>query len=499
MAGTGKSTVSCTFSEWLEKQGSHGMVNLGATFFFKRGQGERSNASRFFSTIVRDLLLKTPALEILITEVITSDPDIFEKALGEQFKKLILLPLQRVQASPTVCSTLVLIVDALDECETNSRTGLGTSDIHILLDLLPQISQITAVRLKVLLTSRPGLPIQLQFDRMLAEAYQNVRLHEIPQTTVDIAVFLRDELSRIWENYNTSHSSAAPLDDTWPAENVLQRLVSITSPLFIAASTACLYIGDQNFIPSRRLQTFLDFHQNGMLGAMGHLEKTYLTVISQIFDDQSEEDEFYARFRATVGAVVILAEPLSTSSLAALLDMSQEQEVDFHCLSGLPAVLQVLPDPDPVRILHKSFGDFLLSEKMRTRPFGIDGPAMHRTLAMNCLRLLSSPTGLRENLCNLTYPGEKRREIEKSRVNSCMPPPIQYACRYWVHHVEHSSIQLCDNDQVHQFLKRHFLHWLEALSFIELLDEVVGCMAKLQKQLSVSQAVHLFEYIPKLT
>lgn len=475
------------------------MVNLGVTFFFKRGQGDCSNASRFFSTIVRDLLLKIPALESLFAEVITSDPDIFEKALGEQFKNLILQPLRRVQASPSVCSTLVLVVDALDECEANRRTGLGTSDVDILLDLLPQISQITAVRLKILLTSRPELHIQLQFNRMLAEAYQNVRLHQIPQTTVDIAVFLRDELSKIWENYKSSHSSAAPLDDTWPADNVLQRLVSITSPLFIAASTACLYIGDQNFIPSRRLQTFLNFHQNGMLGAMGHLEKTYLTVLSQTFDDQSEEEEFYARFRVIVGAVVILAEPLSTSSLAALLDMSQEQDVVFHCLSRLPAVLQVLPDPDPVQILHKSFSDFLLSEKMRSKPFGIDGPAMHRTLVMNCLRLLSSPTGLRENLCNLTYPGEKRREINKSRVNSCISPPIQYACRYWVHHVEHSSIQLCDDDQVHQFLKRHFLHWLEALSFTELLDEVVGCIVKLQKQLSVSQAVYLFEYVTKLT
>jgi Mrp family chromosome partitioning ATPase len=48
MAGTGKSTIARTVAQSFA---SHGQ--LGASFFFKKGEGERGNASRFFTTIVR--------------------------------------------------------------------------------------------------------------------------------------------------------------------------------------------------------------------------------------------------------------------------------------------------------------------------------------------------------------------------------------------------------------------------------------------------------------
>ena len=89
MAGTGKSTISRTVAEWLADQGRLRVVDLRASFFFKRGEGNRGSASRFFSTIARQLILKIPGLDDLITGVISSDPLIFDKALGEQFDKLL--------------------------------------------------------------------------------------------------------------------------------------------------------------------------------------------------------------------------------------------------------------------------------------------------------------------------------------------------------------------------------------------------------------------------
>src|SRR5436305_6002595 len=50
VAGAGKSTISWTFAKWLTEQEPFGEVDLGASFFFKRGEGDRGSASRFFST-----------------------------------------------------------------------------------------------------------------------------------------------------------------------------------------------------------------------------------------------------------------------------------------------------------------------------------------------------------------------------------------------------------------------------------------------------------------
>lgn len=89
VAGTGKSTISRTIVEWLDSQGHLRAVDLGASFFFKRGEGDRGSALRFFSTVVRQLVLKIPGLGDLIADVIAFDPLIFDKALGEQFDKLL--------------------------------------------------------------------------------------------------------------------------------------------------------------------------------------------------------------------------------------------------------------------------------------------------------------------------------------------------------------------------------------------------------------------------
>jgi hypothetical protein len=63
-------------------------------------------------------------------------------------------------------------------------------------------------------------------------------------------------------------------------------------------------------------------------------------------------------------------------------------------------------------------------------------------------------------------PGSQTSQVENSRIEKCLPPEVQYACLYWTRHVQKSGAQLRDNDEVHQFLQKHILYWLEALGWI---------------------------------
>jgi hypothetical protein len=481
MAGTGKSTISWTIAKWLTGQGRYGVVDLGASFFFKRGEGDRGSAARFFPTITRDLVSKVSGLDTLIADVITSDPSIFDKSLGEQFDKLIYRPLQKVSITPSGCPTLVLVVDALDECEKEG-------DIKAILDLWSQLPQITTIRLKLFLTSRPDLPIQLGFKKMSLDAHQDMILHdEVPRTAIqhDISVFLKDEFSKIREEYNHGPPSGTPLDHDWPGDKDLQVLVDMAVPLFIVAATVCRFVGDSNWDAQTRLKAVLQYQAEAYLEQM---EKTYLPVLMQLpatLSNSGDEDRLYQEFRTIVGSIVNLAEPLSKTSLAVLLN----EPLGTICLRLRPlqSVLQVPADlKTPIRTLHLSFREFLLSEKVRNKPFGIDGPATHRMLLKKCLELLSGPAGLRENLCDLKYPGQPRREIDTTMINERISPAFQYACRYWVHHVQHSMVQIHDDDEVHVFLRKHFLHWLEALSLTNRIAEVIGHVGLLQSLVSVS-------------
>ena len=426
MAGTGKSTISWTIAKWLTEQSKLGVIDLGASFFFKRGGGDRGNASRFFPTIARGLASKVPGLDILVTEVVTSDPSIFDKALGEQFDKLIYQPLQKINIQPGGCSTFVLVVDALDECGPRSETKSETSDIEVILRLWPQISQVTSIYLKLFLTSRPDLPIQLGFSMISTDTYQDIILHQVPGTIIehDISVFLRDEFSKIRKRYNARLPSQTLLDDTWPHQGVLEALVKMAVPLFIVAATVCRYVRDLKWNPPKRLEKILEFQQKGQLGQLGQLAQTYLPILSQTFDDPDEGKEFYREFRKIVGSIVTLSEPLSTTSLAALLDL--DRDIILHHLSALNSILAVYPDPKPMHLFHLSFREFLLSDKLQHEPFRVDGPATHRMLVTKCLESLSRPDGLQENLCGLGYPGQPRREVNRTIIDKRLTPAFQY-------------------------------------------------------------------------
>jgi hypothetical protein len=83
---------------------------------------------------------------------------------------------------------------------------------------------------------------------------------------------------------------------------------------------------------------------------------------------------------------------------------------------------------------------------------------------MSCIRLMS--TSLMRDICGLDAPGMLVTDVESSRVEQRIPPELQYACLYWVQHLQRTDAQLHDNCEVHQFLQVHLLHWLEALAWI---------------------------------
>ncbi|KAJ3557561.1 hypothetical protein NPX13_g9900 [Xylaria arbuscula] len=91
MAGTGKSTISRTLAH-----SSYNRGQLGASFFFKRGEGDRGRMSKFFTTIAAQLIRREPALAVHVKDAIDADPAIVDKAMREQFEKLILEPLSYV-------------------------------------------------------------------------------------------------------------------------------------------------------------------------------------------------------------------------------------------------------------------------------------------------------------------------------------------------------------------------------------------------------------------
>ena len=114
-------------------------------------------------------MLKILGLDALVAEVVTQDPLIFDKALGEQFDKLIYWPLRQIKSITNSFSTFVVIVDALDEYKKER-------DVKAIIDLWSRLAYLTTVRLKLFLTSRPDLPIKLGFRNISIAVHQDMVL-----------------------------------------------------------------------------------------------------------------------------------------------------------------------------------------------------------------------------------------------------------------------------------------------------------------------------------
>ena len=81
------------------------------------------------------------------------------------------------------------------------------------------------------------------------------------------------------------------------------------------------------------------------------------------------------------------------------------------------------------------------------------------------------------------------REVENDIVGLHIPAHVQYACCYWVHHLREGGVPLEENGQVHTFLKKHLLHWLEALSLMRKTSEGILAIGSLESAVLVSALV----------
>ena len=473
MAGTGKSTISRSVAQNFDEKGY-----LGASFFFKRGEGHRGDAGMFIETIVTQLVQKVPSIAPHVQRAIEADLGISQKALKLQFETLVLQPLRKMQTDPQRSSMAVIVIDALDECDRDD-------DIGMIIRLLPQVQHITSIQLKIFLTSRPELPIRLGFED-ISGAYEGLALHQIPASVIreDISMFLEHDLATIRHDYNKSVQPNRQLSVDWPGQRNVQVLVDMAMPLFIFAATVCRFIRDRKCgRPNEQLMKVLKYETKSQAAK---LDATYLPVLNQLLAGlaASEQRTIVEEFQQVVGSIVILASPLSATSLDRLLGVDEgtvESRTDL-----LHSVLSISSDPDHrIRLFHLSFRDFLVDiEKRETNPFWVEETLAHQRIFKCCLRLMFS--SLKQDICRLEAPGVLVTHVASTRVDQHISPEIQYACLYWVQHLQRSSSQAYNGEEIHRFLQAHLLHWLEVLGWMGKISEGIQAILSLEAHVPVS-------------
>ncbi|CVL03660.1 uncharacterized protein FPRN_11864 [Fusarium proliferatum] len=506
MAGTGKTSVSLTVASALEarkpftdtlERASNAL--LGASFFFSQSDTTRNNTFEFFRTIAWCLADISPEFGKLVADAIKDNPGIQTKVPLQQLQKLIVGPLAILDKSKFVPLCLVIVIDALDECDKN--------DAQELLGMLFHLQNLHQIQIRFLITSRPEEHIARSFVPLLSGLCRRIQLNKIKSATDknnDIVYYLSETLKEIAKTQGVADDGVSIADIT--------KLAEKADGLFIYAATACRFLAP-NFAHKTLRDEHLALIFEGEIEEEGPQHKVdgiYFKVLA--FPDIQKSHNrvqatFYAYLRRLIGFIVILFRPASVETLFHLLDTATEEikgktrETARRDLDGylrrLYSIINVPQEPGlPLSLIHLSFRDFILNEKRSGQlAFCINENEMHQEVFQSCMDLMNYK--LRQDICRLALPGTPVSKIDCNLIERHIPQYLRYASRYWVNHLsemDHKYFardKLVDDGIVHEFLKNQALYWMEVMALTGEASSIIPIITQLEGLIDSSENPNL--------
>lgn len=502
MAGTGKSTISrtlaaaCQQGKSLIPNGPPLPVNvcLGASFFFDRTKPGRNSVEKLFPSISNKLAYSFPDSRDKICQAILDNQSIGNQNLHNQWSKLISEPLLTLDKELLLPVTLVLVLDALDESVSQDpkEAGEPAHDIGGVLTLITTAEKLQNIRLKIFLTSISELRSQFYVPYKEANVH-DFELRKIPVMSEganlpkdDITFYLEHQVKRIVSQATVNYSESLAKSTCWLSQDeerkVVRALADKSDGLFIYAATACRFLDgvDCDFDDLQARMREISGYSSEVDSPQDNLDQMYNQILkySIMYSSRkikSEKKDFYELFERMIGAVVVLAEPLTIATLEDLLDFAGKETKTRRLLNSLSSVISCgVSFGSPIQLLHMSFRDFLVGQPNRRclyDEFCIDPRKAHRALFESCLKLLSST--LKQDICSLEDPSFLAKDIGSSLLDRHVRVSVRYASQYWSHHLQQAGVKLLDNDCVHEFLQKHFLCWLEVMSLLQMIPTAI--------------------------
>ena len=447
MAGTGKTTISYSFSEILNDNES-----LGGTFFSSHLRVDTSDARCIIPTICLQLAIGNflPSLSHLILDVVEGNSDCKSWRITKQFQNFIVKPLTAAYRDTSKVVFPVIVLDALDEC----------SDQSLVAELLSVIlKHSTSLPVKFFITSRPEVRLKESFAKQWT--HSSFILHEVEKEIVkaDIELYIK-----WWLNMRGSSHD-------WPPQAEVERLAHMSGTLFIYAATVCKYIAQKGALSmSQRLTDVVNSKLEATSGATYPLNILYERILDAAYEFTSEGERKNIDKLLTV--VVYVYNPLSIDAIGDLMEMPINHiEAALSSLHSLIYVPSQGPDM-PISTFHASFYDFI-SNQIHFSKHYLDPCNSHKVLAHQCLELMNKAWSQRAKIYYLEE--RKCTEISKS---------LEYACSNWITHFTYKDAG--EPADLNEFFEEHLLRWMDCLSVLGKLGTAFHLLDKLKYWANVS-------------
>lgn len=338
------------------------------------------------------------------------------------------------------CGRIIVLIDALDECEEVSRRFLAS----FLEELLGE-EELSHV--KWLITSRPIWDLKHSRSGNAPEKHSLLVLDD-------------HDLSPLINKY-ISRKMAEIRDLAMNKQFVLtmeKQLCERASNTFIWASLVIL--GFKNS-PEKDWRRILD-------RIPSDLQKLYEFLFEKLRDPDCKD----------VLAVAMLANrPLTLPEIEQLSGLEPGKNAGRNTVTLCGSFLTLRDET--VYLIHQTAHDWLVERHYRLRRESLK--ELHAYVYENALKGLKAV--LKQNIYNLPHFGILTEEVKPPSDDPLSP--IRYGCQYWVYHLKESKV--VQTPGILDFLRAHFLHWLEAMALLGLLPEILQIVTELLLLEGVSQ------------
>ncbi|KAJ1307041.1 hypothetical protein OPQ81_008020 [Rhizoctonia solani] len=351
-------------------------------------------------------------------------------------------------------NNLVIVVDALDECD-------DPDTVVLFLDMLFRSAM--ELPIKFFVTSRPEPAIR---NIMMVENERSrsiLYLHEVEQSLVqaDVELYLREELGSIS-----------------PTDAYIQELAEHAGNLFIYAATAVRYIRPigKAVNSKARLAKILAVSAESTK-KLSAIDALYSTILTAAADDQELDPEEQANIRLVLWTAVCACEPILIHTLSVLSGLNNKDDT-MIALQPLRSILYVSDHSEIVTTLHASFPDYIFNQE-RSGPFYCDKASHGQLISEQCFKIMRAQ--LRFNICSIPssfFPDDEITDLG-DRVSANVSEELFYACRFWADHLSETSPLDALLLLAHEFLSQQLLFWMEVLNLKKCIAIGVVSTAKL--------------------
>ena len=233
--------------------------------------------------------------------------------------------------------------------------------------------------------------------------------------------------------------------------------------LFVYAVATVEFLDSNTHLPEHRLGVIVKLPEctapegKTRFNLKSTLSSLCTSILQTAFSDSEEDPEVYSRVRSTIGAVILLVNPLPPFAVAELVSLDLREVKILLTLVQSPLALGE-DLYQPVKSFHKSLPDFIIDpSRCADTRFYISPKNLHSELAMNCLRIIND--GLEQNLLSLPdYALNLEVEDLQARIDDRISIALRYACRSWHNHLTEIDGDVTDVvSYLYNFLEEKFL------------------------------------------